>query len=121
MEIDFSLSRDHPDVRSDGDRLHTTDEAFRGGIERPEGGSVASLESGGPVVQVDLGEVEPGGLEPALDAHDAFARPVAGSGAIVELDEHLVAPPSQWQDLRPEILETLEKRESQRGRGEIDA
>ena len=122
VEIDLSLSRDHLDVRSEGNRLHAKDEAYRfGGIERPEGGSVVSLESGGTAVQVDLGEVEPGGLEPALDTRDALPCATVGSGATVEIDDNLVALASEWLDLRSEVLETLEKRERQRGRGEVYA
>lgn len=70
---------------------------------------------------MDLGGVEPGGLEPALDTRDALACATVGSGTTVEVDDNLVALGSKRQDLRSEVLETLEKRERQRGRGEIYA
>jgi len=71
LEIDRSLSRDHLDARSEGHRL-AADEADRLG-------GVASVGRGSParkpvstVVQADLGEGEPGGLEPALDTSEAL-------------------------------------------------
>ena len=80
-----------------------------------------SLASRGAIVQVDLGEVELCGLEPAFDTRKALPCAFTGSWATVELDENLVALASQRHDLRSEILETLEQRERQRGRREIDA
>jgi hypothetical protein len=42
-----------------------------GGGAGEEGRPIAPLELVGAVVQVDLGEVDSGGLEPALDAIEA--------------------------------------------------
>jgi hypothetical protein len=69
---------------------------------------VTSLESGGTVVQVDLGRVEPIGVEPALDPHKALPCATVDSVVTVELGDDLVAPVSQRHDFGPEILETPE-------------
>ena len=71
--------------------------------------------STGTVVQADLGGVELGGFEPAPDSGKALLAPINGSGAPVEVDDHLVALTSQRYDLSTKVLEALKERERQRG------
>jgi hypothetical protein len=70
---------------------------------------------------MDLGEVEPGGLEPALDAIEAFEeRPRWSLAASIELDANLEALTPQRHELRTEAVEALDKRERQRRRWSLD-